>query len=102
MIHLIYFCSKSHFQDDGTQNYLVFQPMYRYYKKISNTDRILVWKSKGLSDESVKPPATSNNSLVPALSYVGIKTRIKLVGSCLKKDKVTFTRGNIVNTYTVY
>ena len=55
-----------------------------------------------MSDESVKPPATSNNSLVPALSYVGIKTRIKLVGSCLKKDKVTFTRGNIVNTYTVY
>ena len=26
-----YFCSKSHFEDDGTLNYLVFQPMYRYF-----------------------------------------------------------------------
>ena len=25
-----YFCSKSHFENDGTQNYLVFQPVFRY------------------------------------------------------------------------
>ena len=24
----IYFCGKSHFEDDGAQNYLVFQPIY--------------------------------------------------------------------------
>ena len=30
-----YFISKSHFEDDGTQNYLVFQPMYRYIKRVS-------------------------------------------------------------------
>ena len=28
-----YFIGKSHFQEDGVQNYLVFQPMYRYFKK---------------------------------------------------------------------
>ena len=28
------FSSKSHFEDDGTQNYLVFHPTYRYFKKI--------------------------------------------------------------------
>ena len=41
------FWGKSHFEDDGTQNYLVFQPMYRYCKKLI----ILIssWKSKGLS-----------------------------------------------------
>ena len=27
-----YFTSKSHFEEDGRQNYLVFQPMYRYFK----------------------------------------------------------------------
>ena len=27
----IYFHGKSPFEDDGTQNYLVFQPMYRYF-----------------------------------------------------------------------
>ena len=27
-----YFIGKSHFEEDGTQNYLVFQPMHRYFK----------------------------------------------------------------------
>ena len=27
---------KSHFEDDGTQNYLVFQITYRYFKTVSN------------------------------------------------------------------
>ena len=60
--------------------------MYRYFKKISNTDHISELKSKGLSDEIIKPPTTSNNSLAPALSYFGRKTRLKFNGSCLKQD----------------
>ena len=56
--------------------------MYRYFKKIGNTDQISAWKSKGLSDESIKPPTISNNSLTPSLSYIGTKTRVKFVGSC--------------------
>ena len=80
-----YFIGKSHFGEDGTQNYLVFQPMYRYFKVITNTDYILSWKSKGLSDESFKPPTTSDNNLNPALNYYGIKTRVKFTGSCLKQ-----------------
>ena len=81
-----YFIGKSHFEEDGTQNYLVFQPMYRYFKMITNTDYISSWKSKGLSAESFKPPATSDNSLTPALSYYGTKTE-KFTGSCLKQPK---------------
>ena len=30
-----YFRGKSHFEEDGTQNYLVFHPMYRYFKRIA-------------------------------------------------------------------
>ena len=30
-----YFRGKSHFEEDGAQNYLVFQPMYRYFKSIA-------------------------------------------------------------------
>ena len=82
-----YFIGKSHFGEDGTQNYLVFQPMYRYFKMITNTDYISSWKSKGLSAESIKPPATSDNSLTPALSYYGTQTRVKFTGSCLKQSK---------------
>ena len=97
-----YFIGKSHFEEDGTQNYLVFQPMYRYFKMITNTDYISSWKSKGLSTESIKPPTTSDNSLAPALSYYGTKTRVKFTRRCLKQDKVTFDHKKIVKIYIVY
>ena len=58
-----YFIGKSHFEEDGTQNYLVFQPVYRHFKTVANTNYISSWKSKGLSDGSFKPPTTSDNSL---------------------------------------
>ena len=68
-----YFFGKSRFEEDGTQNYLVFQPLNKYFKVINSTDYISSWKSKGLSAESIKPPATSDNNLAPALSYYGTK-----------------------------
>ena len=97
-----YFIGKSHFEEDGTQNYLVFQPMYRYFKMITNTDYISSWKSKGLSAESIKPPTTSDNSLNPALNYYGTKIRVKFTGSCLKQSKISYTHGKVVNIYIVY
>ena len=36
-----YFIGKSHFEEDGTQNYLVFQPLNKYFKVIANTDYVL-------------------------------------------------------------
>ena len=32
---LSYFKDKSHFEEDGTQHYLVFQPVYRYLKSVA-------------------------------------------------------------------
>ena len=94
-----YFRGKNYFEEGGTQNYLVFQPMNKYFKESDNTNQISEWKSKGLSDEIIKPPATSNNSLAPALNYVGTKTRVKFDGSCLKQDKSTYNHGKIVNVH---
>ena len=42
----IYFRGKCHFKEDGTQNYLVFQPMQRYFKRIAgvgNGNHIYYW-----------------------------------------------------------
>ena len=75
-----YFRSKSHFEDGGTQNYLLFQPMYKYFQKIDGGDHISSWKSKELSDEKIKLPATSNNSLALSLNYIGTKIRVKFEG----------------------
>ena len=69
---------------------------------ITNTNYVSSWKSKGLSDESIKPPTTSDNSLNPALNYYGTKTRVKFTGSCLKQSKISYTHGKVVNIYIVY
>ena len=45
---LSYFIGKSHFEEDGTQNYLVFQQINRYFKLIANTLYISSWKTNGL------------------------------------------------------
>ena len=99
---LSYFIGKSHFEEDGAQNYLVFQPLNKYFKVIANTDYVSLWKSKGLSAETIKPPSTSDDSLTPELSYYGTKTRIKLTGCCLKQPQIWYTHGAIVNIYIVY
>ena len=69
---------------------------------IANKKYISSWKSKGLSDESIKPPATSDNSLSPLIDYFGNKIRLKFKGDCLKQDKVTYTHRKTVNIYIVY
>ena len=88
--------------EDGSQAYLIFQPLHRYFKTITNTNYILSWKSKGLSAESIKPPTTSDNSLTPELSYYDYNIRVKFTGSCLKQPKITYTHKNVVNIYIVY
>ena len=70
---LSYFIGKNNFEEDGTQNYLVFQLIIRYFKVntiINVADYVLSWQSKGLSAEAIKPPTTSDNSLTPTLNYI--------------------------------
>ena len=75
-----YFFGKSHFEEDGTQIYLVFQPLNKYFKIITNTYYISSWKSKGLSAESIKPSTTSDSGLTPVLlQFYGTKIRVKFV-----------------------
>ena len=100
-----YFIGKSHFEEDGTQNYLVFQPMYRYFEWIAgagNGNYIYYWQSKGLPDERIDSIKTANHSITPFLDYYGTKTRVEFNGSCLKQDKITFDHGKIVSIYIVY
>ena len=59
---LSYFRGKSHFEEDGPQNYLVFQPINRYFKIITNTKYFSSWQSSGLFDKTVWPPPTYTKS----------------------------------------
>ena len=96
-----YFIGKSYFEEDGTQIYLVFQPLTKYFKVISNTDYVWSWKSKGLSAESIKLPTTFENSLTPAVGYYGTQTSVKFTGSSLKQTNVSYTHGKVV-TFTLF
>ena len=85
------------------QKYLVFLLVSRYFKTVANTNRVRVWKPKGLSDQSIKPSSKSDYILNPGINYAdNAKIRIKLDESCLKQDKLTFTHKQMVNIYIVY
>ena len=101
-----YYHGKHYFDEGiGEQNYLVFLPMRKYFKLnlVADTvDYVLSWQSKRLSNESIKQPTTTNNSLTPELDYYGTKTKIKLTGSFLKQSSHIFTHKKVVNIYIVY
>ena len=92
---LSYFIGKNCFEDDGAQNYLVFQPIRRYFKIIANSKYISSWISKGLSDEIITPYVTSDNSLI---DYYDSKVRVEFNKGCLKQsNKLTYDYGRKVN-----
>ena len=79
--------------------------MGKYFKLnsvVNVIDRVLSWRSKGISNESIEPPTTSNNSLHPRLSYNDTKIKVQFTGSSLKQIKFKFTHEKVVNIYTVY
>ena len=68
--------------EDGSQSYLIFQPLCRYFKTVTNT--------------------TSDNSLSPEFNYVYYRIRVKFTGSCLKQPKITYAHKKVINIYIVY
>ena len=98
-----YYNSKSYFEEDRKPNYLIFQPLRKYFKIITNTKYLSSRKSKGLSDKTIKPYATSDKSHNPYINRYGEKIRLQFNKSCLKQSNtLTYDYGHIVNVYIVY
>ena len=102
-----YFRGENYFGDDGMQNYFVFQPMHKCFKKVidstDNTAYVHYWQSKGLSDENINALGTSStNDQAPILEYGSAGIRLKFKGDLLRQNKATYNHGNIVNIYIVY
>ena len=99
------FRGKNYFDgSNGTQNHLVFQPVYKYFKTSvkGSTTYVSSWESKGLSNEKISSITASNYNQAPSLAYDNAKVKLKFVGSLLKQDKITYNRGPIVNIYIAY
>ena len=100
-LDLNYFIGKNYFEEDGTQNYSVFQPIHRDFKTIANSKLISSWKSKGYY--LTKPYAISDNSLTSLIDHYGTNIGLKFNGNCLKHpNKLTYDYGRKVNVYIVY
>ena len=87
-----------------TQNYLVCQPIYKYFNTSVKDTATYVssWESKELSNEKISSVITPCYNRAPSLVYDNVKIKLKFVGSFLKQDKITYNHGKIVNIYTVY
>ena len=92
MFHLSYFNRRRYFDDDGSKKYLVFWPLCKTLRMPNgDTETVIAWKPKGLSDKCNKPRTTSNNILAPKLKWIqNSKISVDFKRICLKQDKVTF------------
>ena len=100
-----YFRGKTYFDgSDGTQNYLVFKPMYKFFKTSVKgiTTYVSSWGSKGLSNKKICSVTTSNFNQAPSLACDNVRIKLKSVGALLKQDKITCNHGTTVNIYIVY
>ena len=54
-LNLSYFIGKNYSEEDGTQNFLVFQLIHKYFEfvNMNNEWYITSWKSKGPFEESI-------------------------------------------------
>ena len=98
---LSYFRGKNYFDEDGTQNYHIFQPISKYLKvsNVSDINYILSWKCRGLNDIKIESIKTNNYLLNPYIdTYNTSKIRIKF----LNRFPLTILHEDIVNIYIVY
>ena len=57
---------------------------------------------RGISEKSITPPSTSDQSFDPEIIYKYDKGKIKFKGICLKQHSVSFIRRNVVNLCISY
>ena len=74
LLDLSYFVGKKYFDSDGSQNYLIFQPVFKFFQIFSGAvNKILGWKSKRLSDKSSTTSATWDNSFAWKCIFIILK-----------------------------
>ena len=99
-INLSFFNEKSYFDEDGAQNYLVFQSMLEYFTL--DDKWITKRKSKGLSNKNLEVVSTSDNTLSPESNYYENKLRLNFKGCILQQKIVTYSRKKVVSIFIVF
>ena len=83
---------------EGTMMMMNHKIIQHFRMPTGYSETITAWKSKGLSDERIKPTTTRGKSLAPKLKWIhNSKIAVKFKESCLKQGRATFTHSNVVN-----
>ena len=102
---LNYFRGKNYFDEDGTQNYYIFQPLGKYLEvtDTNNINYILSWQTRWLTNLKIESLKTNNYLLNLCIDhYDKTKIRIKFDGSFLNRFPPSIFHDEIVNIYIVY
>ena len=70
MFYSGFFKGNCYFVDDESQNFLMVQPVLKYFAILASDDKVLAWASKGFSEEIIRSPATSDNIPAPKLTFI--------------------------------
>ena len=98
-----YYRGKNYFEDDGTQNYLVFQGACKYFEDVDVSKALIKfhansWISKGLSNEKM---CSVTGFERPFIEYANSRIKLKFDESILRQ-KLSTSIGLIANYYIVY
>ena len=98
-----YYRGKNYFEEDGTQNHLVFEGVCRYFEDVDVSKTFIKfhansWISKGLSNEKISSVTGFER---PFIEYINARTKLKFDGSILRQKLLT-SIGSIANYYIVY
>ena len=98
-----YYRGNNYFEEDDTQNYLVFQGVYKYFEDVDVSTTFIKfhansWISKGLSNENISSVTGFER---PFIEYTNARIKLKLHGSILRQKLLT-SIGSIANYYIVY
>ena len=83
------------------QNYLVFIPAIKSMEYFHSTTQIYLWKSNGMSEESIENIAKSDSNFAPNFVDRHSLPDINFTGHCLIKNNNFITK-KVLNLYISY
>ena len=81
-----------HFSLGIFKHYLVFIPAIKYIKYFHATTRIYLWKSNGMSEESLENIIKSDSNFAPTFFDHHFLPDISFNGNCLIKNNISISK----------
>ena len=81
------FIGRSYFVNDGAQLYIILQLLCYTLERLSDTEKVVSWKSKDLSTEIFTTPNTTDVVFIHQLNWTKFKFLFNIYRNLLKTKK---------------